>query len=94
MKNNSYSGIIKHFALNFIIRTEGISYFVIVPIIVFYIWSNLNLKEDQVMTLFICAIGAGSLSFITTLINNLIVISPVVKYFKKTIRGDSVGDEE
>lgn len=72
----------QNFTLRFIIRTEGISYFIIVPLIFFYVWSNLNLTPKQVVIFFISAAFAFAASFITTHINNLIVISPIKEYFR------------
>jgi methyl-accepting chemotaxis protein len=60
----------------------------------FYVWSNVNLTYDQLMIFFGCAAGTFVVSFATTHINNLIVISPIATYFKKLVSEQSVRDEE
>ena len=87
MKSGHYSKDIKQFTLRFILRTEGISYFIIVPIILFYAWSSLNLSGEQIQYLMIFTVFAFMTSFITTHINNLIVTAPLTKYFKNLIKG-------
>ena len=88
------SGDVRFFTLNFILKTEGISYFVIVPFILFYVWSNLNFTSQQWDLFIISVIVSFAFSLTTTTINNLIVVSPVVKYFKKFELEEVVDDDE
>ncbi|HNV45753.1 MAG TPA: hypothetical protein PKJ16_01845, partial [Spirochaetota bacterium] len=82
------------FPLQFILRTEGISYFFIVPMIVFYVWSNVNLTHDQLVIFLVSVAVAFPISFITTQINNFIVIAPVLRYFRKLLSGAEVPEDE
>lgn len=91
---NGYGWDVRHFTLSFLLRTEGISYFFIVPLILFYIWSNLNLSSDVIPVLLVAVVCVAILSSVTTLINNLIVIKPVVRYFEQVARGEDVPDSE
>ena len=76
------------FTLQFILRTEGISYFLIVPMIVFYVITCVGLTSEQMMLFVkICSV-VFVISFITTNINNYLVIAPVVRYFKKVLAGE------
>lgn len=84
----------KNFAIQFILRTEGISYFVIVPMIIFYVITCLGLNETQMILFLKIAAVVFVLSFATTQLNNILVILPVVRYFKKIINNESVSDEE
>ncbi|PKL39112.1 MAG: hypothetical protein CVV44_09605 [Spirochaetae bacterium HGW-Spirochaetae-1] len=89
-----YSRFIRNFKFFFILKTEGISYFLIVPFMVFYGWSNLALTKEQLWILFITAPIATTISFITTHINNMIVIAPVWSYFKKLVNNEKSDEEE
>jgi methyl-accepting chemotaxis protein len=82
------------FTLQFILRTEGISYFVIVPMIVFYVITCLGFTTEQMILFVKISAVVFVISFITTNINNLLVIAPVVKYFRKVLAGESVDNAE
>lgn len=90
---NNFDGTISRFDRNFILKTEGISYFFILPLIIFYVISNLHLTAGQYRLLFFYAAIATPISFITTMINNLIVTAPIRRYFKMALRGDDVPEE-
>ncbi len=84
----------KNFAFQFIFRTEGISYFIIVPMLIFYVLTCLGLNEEQ-MILFLKIAGVVFvISFTTTQTNNILVILPVMRYFKKVLNNEPVSDEE
>ncbi len=89
-----YEKQIRNFALKFSIRTEGISYFIIVPLIVFNVWSSLNFTHEQWNLFFIMVLFVTPLSFITTQINNYIAIRPIVHYFNKLLRNRECTDDE
>jgi len=84
---------IRSFKYRFIFSTEGFSYFIIVPLLFIYVWTNLGLSPDQLVFFIICSAFAVTISFITTYINNIIVISPVTRYFKMVINNEPVPDE-
>ncbi len=84
----------KNFALQFIFRTEGISYFVIVPMIIFYIITCMGLNEAQMILFLKIAAIVFVLSFTTTQTNNILVILPVLRYFKKILANEIVSNEE
>lgn len=85
---------LKKFKNNFILSTEFVSYFVIVPVLFLYIASNLNLTEAQIWLFLKCVIITLCISIPTTHINNLIVISPIEKYFKKILAGEEITEPE
>ncbi len=86
--------LIAGFALKFTIRTEGLSYFTIVPLLLFYVWSNLNLTGEQ-FSLFITIVAIiAAASVFTTQINNAIAIRPIVRYFNRILRGEEYTDDE
>ncbi|HNW29870.1 MAG TPA: hypothetical protein PKN50_15435, partial [Spirochaetota bacterium] len=61
-----YEKQIKNFFFKFTIRTEGISYFTIVPLIVFNVWSSLNFTPGQWDLFFMMVLIITPVSFITT----------------------------
>jgi len=82
------------FTMQFILRTEGISYFIIVPMIVFYVVTCVGLNAEQALLFLKIVPIVFAISFITTQINNLLVIAPVVRYFKKVLAGVPVENGE
>ena len=90
----SQKKLIKNFTFSFIMRTEGIRYFVIVPILVFYSYLAIKLTEQQMEVFLTGAVFAFSISFITTQINNVIVVKPIVSYFKKLVLNEPYTSEE
>lgn len=84
----------KNFALQFILRTEGISYFIIVPLIIFYVITCLGLNEAQMILFLKIAAIVFVISFTTTQTNNILVVLPVMRYFKKVLSNIPVTDEE
>jgi len=89
-----YEKLIKNFFFKFTIRTEGISYFTIVPLIVFNVWSSLNFTPGQWDLFFTMVLIVTPVSFITTQINNHIAVAPVSCYFNKILGGKEVTDED
>jgi methyl-accepting chemotaxis protein len=85
---------IKKFKNNFLLSTEFVSYCVIVPILFIYIYSNLNFSEEQISLFIKSIIFTLCISIPTTHINNLIVISPIEKYFKKILAGEEISESE
>ncbi len=92
-ETQGYDKTIRNFALTFIFRTEGISYFLIVPLIVIYVWLNLNFTDEQTVLFLILVAVAFPISFITTQINNLIVIAPITHYFRDLLHNREIVDE-
>ncbi|HPV40604.1 MAG TPA: methyl-accepting chemotaxis protein [Spirochaetota bacterium] len=89
-----YEKQIKNFFFKFTIRTEGISYFTIVPLIVFNVWSSLNFTPGQWDLFFMMVLIITPVSFITTQVNNYIAVAPVLRYFNKMLRGKEFTDDE
>ncbi len=89
-----YEKQIRNFGLKFTIRTEGISYFTIVPLIVFNVWSSLNFTPEQWHLFFVMVLIVTPISFITTQINNYIAILPIVHYFNKLLHKREYTDDE
>ncbi|MCX7679092.1 MAG: methyl-accepting chemotaxis protein [Spirochaetes bacterium] len=84
---------IKNFTFHFIFRTEGISYFVIVPILIIFLIITIDLTVEQIKFFLICVAFAFPISFITTQVNNIIVVNPVQKYFSLLLAGDEISDD-
>ncbi len=84
---------IKNFTLYFILRTEGISYFIIVPLLLLFITVNIKFSYNQLIFFAICVAFAFPVSFITTQINNIIVTRPVQKYFNAITSNEEISEE-
>ena len=85
---------IKRFRMNLIFATEGISYFLLVPAILIYVWANINLSTPQMILLLKFTLLAVAISMPTTFINHLIVLNPISGVFKKSLAGMEIPDEE
>ena len=94
MENIDFGKEMKGFQNKFLLSTEFISYFILVPSLLLYIWVNLSLSDEQFSLLLKCTAFAVCISMPTTHINNLIVISPIKKYFKKILDGEKPGEDE
>lgn len=84
---------IKNFTLLFILRTEGISYFIIVPLLILFLAINVNFSSSQLIFFILCVSVAFPVSFITTQINNIIVTKPVQKYFNALVNKEDIPEE-
>ncbi len=85
---------IKNFYILFNLFTEGLSFFVVVPIVLFYVWANIQLTPVQ-FSLFNKIwppFFVFGLTFV--MVNNWIVLIPVLRYFKKVRKDMEVSDEE
>ncbi|MCX7679424.1 MAG: methyl-accepting chemotaxis protein [Spirochaetes bacterium] len=91
---NALERSMRRFAFHFILRTEGISYFLIVPMLIFYVITCVGLTDEQMILFLKIAIIVFVLSFTTTQINNILVILPVIRYFKKVLHNKKISDEE
>jgi methyl-accepting chemotaxis protein len=89
-----YTEDINKFSFTFIASTEFISYFLIVPLLFIYIVVNLDLSFDQLVDFMKITSVAFTVSFITTMINDFIVIAPIVRYFKTVLNGGETPQEE
>jgi methyl-accepting chemotaxis protein len=85
---------LKFFFINFVLRTEGISYFFIVPLLFFYVWSNLELTELQLDYFIKISIVGVIIMGTFTNIMNAMLCKPVTGYFKKFMQGEHVTEEE
>ncbi|MCU0848456.1 MAG: methyl-accepting chemotaxis protein [Spirochaetes bacterium] len=85
---------LKNFKNLFILYTEGVSYLILVPLVVLYIWVDLDLRYDQGMNMLKFTVIAVVISVITTNINDMIVLSPIIKYFKKLLAGEPAPEDE
>ena len=91
---NQNDNSIKNFKYKFIFATEGISYFILVPIILLYIWANLDITADQILLLLKFTGISVIISMITTNIMDMTVISPVSRYFDKILQGETISEDE
>ena len=85
---------IRNFPLQFIMRTEGVAYFIIIPLMMFYVWSNISLTESQWLTFIILCAGVFIVSLSTTIISDLWVIRPISSYFRKLQNGTDYSADE
>ncbi len=93
MEENKYSKDIKYFFVLLFLKTDSISYFFLIPLMVLYVFSNLEFNPVQLKVFIIAALFAGTLSFITTLINNYLVLRPILKYFGMLVRGEEYDED-
>lgn len=93
MEDRRYSKDIKHFFILLFLKTDSISYFFLIPLMVLYVFSNLEFNPVQLKVFIIAALFSGTLSFATTLLNNYLVLRPVLKYFGMLVRGEEYDEE-
>ena len=91
---NEMTHEMKRFALNSILINEGVAYLLLIPIIVFDIWANLDFNENQLNIFYVSLAVAVTYSMIPTYIFNWLLLSPIAKYFNKVTSGIDVSDEE
>lgn len=84
---------IKNFTNVFIFSTETVSYIVIVPILMLYVWVDFNLNHEQLILFFKCVGVAVAISLVSTNIADRLIIAPVVKYYKLLLGGEEVPEE-
>jgi serine phosphatase RsbU (regulator of sigma subunit) len=84
---------IKFFYFKYNFFTEGFSFFVIVPVVLFYVWANIQLTPTQLDLFNKIWPPAFVFGIIFVLVNNWIVLIPVLKYFKKLLKNEPVTDE-
>ena len=93
MAQPSYSRNVRFFFLNFFLKTDSISYFVLIPLMILYVFSNLDFSSEQLYIFTVCSIFSASLSFVTTNLNNYLVVRPITVYFRKLMNGETVDNE-
>jgi methyl-accepting chemotaxis protein len=93
MEDKKYSKDIRHFFVLLFLKTDSISYFFLIPLMVLYVFSNLEFNPVQLKVFIIAALFSGTLSFATTLLNNYLVLRPVLKYFGMLVRGEEYDEE-
>ncbi len=93
MPETTYSRNIRFFFFNFFLKTDSISYFVLIPLMILYVYSNLEFTSEQLHIFLVCSAFSASLSFVTTSLNNYLVVKPITDYFKKLINGETVEEE-
>ena len=81
---------LKSFYLRFNLFTEGFSFFIVVPIVLFYVWANIQLTNDQLLLFFKIVPPAFLFGIAFVLANNRIAVLPILRYFKKLVRGETV----
>jgi len=73
----------KKFFLSFLISTEFISYFVIIPLLFLYFAVNLNISITNLKLLSKILLIIVPVSMATTFISDYIVLKPILNYLKK-----------
>lgn len=94
MDNAIDTRAIKNFYIRYNLYTEGISFFIVVPVILFYAWAIIQLTQEQLVIFNKIWPPAFIFGIIFVLVNNWIVLIPILKYFKKLMKGETVSDGE
>lgn len=89
-----YSRDIKSFPLVFFFKTDAISFYLLIPLMVLYGYSNLEFTHNQMMIFLYSAAFASVLATAATVISNHILLNPIVKYFRALVKGREVTREE
>ena len=84
----------KRFFIEFSLRTEGISYFFVVPMLFFYVWANMSFSAEQLKSFIWISFAAIILLNTITNINNYIILRPVLRYFKTILGGNQPREGE
>ncbi len=85
---------IRNYMLKVFLRTEGTSYFFVVPVLAFFIWNNLVVRGDQMGSLLSILALVFVLSLLVTVSLDLLLFYPVAKYFNRLLRGQSPSMED
>ncbi|HPS86259.1 MAG TPA: methyl-accepting chemotaxis protein [Spirochaetota bacterium] len=93
MEDKKYSKDIKHFFVLLFLKTDSISYFFLIPLMVLYVFSNLEFNPVQLKVFLIAALFTATLSFLTTLLNSYLVLRPILKYFGMLVRGEEYDED-
>lgn len=94
MAEPKYSRNVRYFFLFFYLKTDSISYLVLIPLMILYVFFNLEFTSEQLFIFAMGSIFSVSVSFITTTINNYLVTRPITVYFKKLVNGEPFEKEE
>ena len=85
---------IRRFVINSLIINEGLTYFFVVPIVAFHIWSNMALDEYQTGIVLLSIPAGIVVSFIPAFFFNYAMLTPINRYFQKYLSGAAVSDSE
>ncbi|MCP4135820.1 MAG: methyl-accepting chemotaxis protein [bacterium] len=91
--NETLHAKLKKFKYQFIFSTELISYFLLVPLLILYISTNINLSTEQLRLFTIILIVTLPISMTTTLLCDFIYLSPISAYFDKVIKKEPVTND-
>ncbi len=94
MDRNQDTRYFKNFYLRFNLFTEAYSFFIIVPGILFYVWANIQLTPEQLSVFNKIWPPAFVFGIVFVLVNNWIVLLPIIRYFNKTMKGETVAADE
>ena len=87
--NNDISLAINKFRKQYLYGIESVSYVALIPLLFIYIWTNLGIDFEGFILLSKCTIIAALFSMVTTQLSNLIIIKPIINYFRlERIRGE------
>jgi methyl-accepting chemotaxis protein len=85
---------IGRFTLTFLLSTEFFSYFVIIPLLLIYFLVNLDISLNNLVLLLKVLAVVIPISMATTYVSDIMVLSPIRRYFKKILKGEGAGDED
>jgi len=86
--------IIKRFHYLLLLLTDGISYLIMIPLIVFHLWINLDFNDAQ-MRIAMNATGiAIAFSILPVIISSCVILKPITRYFDCYLKGINVPEAE
>lgn len=90
----NYSRDIRNFPVIFFLKTDAISFYLLIPLMILYGYSILEFTKEQLIIFFYSAAFASALAITATVICNHFLLRPVVKYFRALVRGTEVKRED
>lgn len=94
MPEKKYSRDIRSFPAVFFIKTDAMSFYLLIPLMILYSYSILEFTHDQLIIFFYSAGFASTLAIAATVICNYFLLRPVVRYFRALVREREITREE
>ncbi len=76
---------LRRFPFIFLLSTDGISCFLLVPLVVFHVWLNLDFNNSQLSLLLKSTAAAAGITLVPVVIITAFLIKPIVKYFNTLV---------
>jgi methyl-accepting chemotaxis protein len=95
VKNDIVKKVIRSYYKKFFIYTEGIAYISIIPISAYVFIRSINIESKvNNLTLYAAAGCVIAVLVIISIISSKIILNPILKYFKKLLKDDTVTEKE